>query len=57
MLVGLPVQLFIQGLGIERARGGRNAGENQEGNQNGSDGRHDYFSKKKMKGNTIVASH
>jgi len=54
-LVGLPVQLFVQGLGVERIGWGRNAGENRKCNQRGYDGLHGYFSKNA--GNTIVAGH
>ena len=53
--MGLPVQLFVQGLGVERIGRGRHAGENRKSNQRGYDGLHDDFSKNA--GNTIVAGH
>ena len=43
--MGLTVQLLIEGLDVDRIGRSRHADENRQGNQNGYDGLHSYFSK------------
>jgi hypothetical protein len=44
--VGGAVHLRVEGLGVECVGRSCNAGENQEGDQNGCDGRHGYYSRR-----------